>query len=204
MEGKEVRRILTENKINLSWLSEQLGLTPQSFSSRLNARDFKKSYLLEITQLLNQDIFGIGVADSQNRQPIIDIRVCAGNGIGLEGEENKIVEYVSIPALKGCMGLTVYGESMYPQYRPGDVIFVRQVTSLTDIDYGRTYLIITRSDRLLKMIYESEKGDGYLCLRSFNNALNPAGDRLYPDRDVSFENILFVYKVVGCLNRDQI
>ena len=54
------------------------------------------------------------------------------------------------------------------------------------------------------MIYESEKGDGYLCLRSFNNALNPAGDRLYPDRDVSFENILFVYKVVGCLNRDQI
>ena len=64
MEGKEVRRILTENKINLSWLSEQLGLTPQAFSSRLNARDFKKSYLLEITQLLNQDIFGIGVAVS--------------------------------------------------------------------------------------------------------------------------------------------
>ena len=30
MEGLEVRRILAQNKVNLTWLSEQLGISPQA------------------------------------------------------------------------------------------------------------------------------------------------------------------------------
>ena len=39
-----------------------------------------------------------------DRQPILDIRVCAGNGIGLEGDENKITGFPS-HHLKDAEGL---------------------------------------------------------------------------------------------------
>ena len=203
MNGNQAKKILQENGINLSELATLLNLSPQAFSSRLNAQVFKKSYQLEINQVLKRAIFDVSTED-EFRQPILDIRVCAGNGIGLEGEENKVLEYVTIPALSGCYGLTVYGESMYPQYKSGDIIFVRPVLDKNDIDFGRTYLIITRSDRLLKMLYQSEKGDGFLRLCSYNIDTKPDGERLYPDRDVDVDNILFIYKVVGSLQRDQI
>lgn len=187
----------------MSALAEKIGLTPQAFGSRLNAREFKRSYQIEINQVLGRELFDVGF-ETDNKQPILDIRVCAGNGIGLEGEENKVLEYVTIPALTGCVGLTVYGESMYPLYKPGDTIFVRLVTDKQDIDYGRTYLVITRSDRLLKMLYESKKGNDHLRLCSYNVEQKPDGERLYPDRDIPIDNVLFIYKVVGSLQRDQI
>ena len=203
MTGLEAKTILQENGINLSELAAQLNISPQAFSSRLNAQLFKKSYQLEINQALKRSIFDVS-KDDEFRQPILDIRVCAGNGIGLEGDENKVIEYVNIPSLSGCIGMTVYGESMYPQYKPGDVIFVRPVTDKYDIDFGQTFLVITRSDRLLKMLYESDKGPDYLRLSSYNIDTKPDGERLYPDRDIPVDNILFIYKVVGSLQRKQI
>lgn len=208
MSGKEARFILKQHCINLAWLSEQLGITPQTFQSRLNAAEFKKAYMIEINNVLKKDVFGIGEMPTEIRQagqqPVLDIRVSAGYGIGLDGDENKVNEYVSIPAMNGCVGPTVYGESMSPRYRPGDVIFVRPIQDQTDIDYGRPYVIITQSDRLIKCIYQSSHDADCLRLVSLNEETNRHGDRLYPDRDIKKDTIIYLYKVVGCLSREQL
>lgn len=208
MSGKEARYILKQNSVNLAWLSEQLGILPQSLNSRLNAEEFKPAYMLEINQILKKDIFDLGEISSEimktGQQPILDIRVSAGYGNGLFGDESKVDEYVSIPSLQDCVGITVYGDSMTPTYRNGDVVFVRPIPEIDDIDYGRTYIIITRSDRLLKSIYPSSNDADCLRLVSANEEVNKHGDRLYPDRDIRKENVLFLYKVVGSLRRDQI
>lgn len=109
MEGLEVRRILAQNKVNLSWLSEQLGISPQALQSRLNAKNVKRGYLLEMVNALNQDIFGVVVeTDSRDsRQPIYDVRISAGYGIDIKEGEESVTEYVTIPSLKGCIGATV-------------------------------------------------------------------------------------------------
>lgn len=206
--GKEVRYILKQSNINLAWLSEQLGITPQTLNSRLNAEDFKPAYMLEINNVLNRDLFDISSMPTEIRhagqQPILDIRVSAGMGIGLDGDENKINEYVSIPSMNGCIGLTIYGESMSPRYRPGDVVFVRPILNQQDIDYGRPYIIITQSDRLIKCIYQSSHDADCLRLVSLNEETNRHGDRLYPDRDIKKDTIIYLYKVVGCLSREQL
>lgn len=204
--GKEVRYTLLQNNINLSWLSQQLGISPQTLQSRLNAQEFKRAYMIEITNILGRDIFGLDneQGSSLMKQPVLDIRVCAGNGIGLEGNENKVAEYVSIPSMQGCIGLTVYGDSMTPQYTAGDVVFVRPIPVVDFIDYGHTYLVITTSDRLLKNLHPSKLGDEYLRLVSINETTNRHGDRLYPDSDIPRTNILYLYKVVGSLRREQI
>lgn len=66
MEGIEVRRILAQNKVNLAWLSERLGISPQALQSRLNARNVKRGYLLEISNILEQDLFGV-LSEMDNR-----------------------------------------------------------------------------------------------------------------------------------------
>ncbi|HIY88142.1 MAG TPA: S24 family peptidase [Candidatus Bacteroides pullicola] len=131
---------------------------------------------------------------------ILDIRVCAGLGIGFDGDENKVVGYVNIPDFTGCYGITVYGDSMYDMYMPGDTIFVREIRDKTSIDNGQPYVVITREDRLLKMVYVEENG---LRLVSYNTACNPDGRRKYPDMLIEGEQILYLYKVVGKLARNQ-
>lgn len=206
--GKEVRYILKQNNVNLAWLSEQLGIQPQTLQSRLNAEEFKVGYMLEINNILKKDIFGLGEMPTELRQagqqPVLDIRVSAGYGCGLWGEESKVNEYVSIPSMQGCIGVTVYGDSMLPRYRNGDVVFVRPIPEVNDIDYGRPYIIITSCDRLIKCIYPSKHDNDCLRLISYNEEMNAHGDRLFPDREIRKDSIIFLYKVVGSLQREQL
>jgi len=134
---------------------------------------------------------------------ILDIRVCAGHGIGFDGNENKVIGYVNIPEFTGCYGITVYGDSMYDMYMSGDTIFVREIKDKHNIDNGQPYVIITKEDRLLKMIhidYERKR----TILSSYNNATNPDGKRKYPDMEIDIDSdILYLYKVVGKLARTQ-
>ena len=132
ISGKEARYILKQNSVNLSWLSEQLGISPQSLQSRLAASEFKPSYQLEINNICERRIFDIDAAPSitetKGRIPVIDMRVSAGFGIELlGGDEQRISEYVTMDGLNGCVGIYVYGDSMNPEYRAGDIIFVRQI-----------------------------------------------------------------------------
>lgn len=202
--GKEVRYILRQNRVNLRQLADAIGISPQALNSRLNATVFSPLHLNEITDALGRDLFGSN--DTKERTsviPVLDLRVCAGNGIGLEGDENQITEYVTIPSMKGCYGLTVYGDSMLPRYHPGDIVFVRPIPDSREIDFGHTYLVITQSDRLLKVLYPSDK-EGTLILSSINPDTTPQGAPLYPAREVPISSVLYIYKVIGVLHREQI
>ena len=209
MSGKEARYILKQNNVNLSWLAEQLNILPQSLQSRLNASEFKTAYQMEINALLGKRIFDVDmpstIVEVQGRIPVIDMRVSAGFGVSLlDGNEQRINEYVTMEGLNGCVGVYVYGESMLPEYKAGDIVFVRQVIDVDSIDYGRPYIIVTRDDRVLKCIYPSKHDADLLRLTSLNEETNRHGDRLFPDKEVRKDNILFIYKVVGLFRREQI
>lgn len=203
MTGPEVKEILLKNGVVLSDLANNLGMTPQTLNGRLGVKYFKPEYMSQINEILGRDLFGLNDTPDKG-QKILDIRVCAGQGIGLDGDENKVLEFVNIPAFKGSYGLIVYGESMYDKYKPGDAVFVRPVYSTNDIDFGRCYVLITASDRLLKSVYQSKIGDEYLRLCSYNTKQTPAGEREFPDREIMKSDILYLYKVIGKLERDQI
>ena len=209
ISGKEARYTLKQANVNLSWLAEQLGITPQSVQSRLNAAVFSVPYQLEINNICGKRIFNVDMASSlvetKGRIPVIDMRVSAGFGVSLlDGNEQRINEYVTMEGLNGCVGVYVYGESMLPEYKAGDIVFVRQVIDADSIDYGRPYIIVTRDDRVLKCIYPSKHDADLLRLTSLNEETNRHGDRLFPDKEVRKDNILFIYKVVGLFRREQI
>lgn len=102
---------------------------------------------------------------------ILDIRVCAGHGIGFDGNENKVIGYVNIPEFTGCYGITVYGDSMYDMYMSGDTIFVREIKDKRNIDNGQPYMIITKEDRLLKMIHiDYERKNNIVFLQQYSQS----------------------------------
>lgn len=209
ISGKEARYILKQNCVNLAWLSEQIGITPQSLQSRLNATTFSIPYQLEINNILGKRVFDVDTAptisETKGRIPVIDMRISAGFGVQLlDGNENATKEYVTMDGLNGCVGVYVYGESMYPEYRPGDIVFVRRITDAKNIEYGNVYVVITREERVLKCIYPSKHDSDQLRLTSLNEETNRQGDRLHPDREIPKEDILFIYKVVGLFRREQL
>lgn len=209
LSGREARYLLKQNNVNLAWLSEQLDIKPQSLQSRLNASEFRTAYQLEINNVTGKRIFDIDAAstitETKGRIPVIDMRVSAGFGVELlDGNEQRINEYVTMDGLDGCVGVYVYGDSMTPEYRAGDIVFVRRVLEKTDIDYGRAYVVVTHNDRVLKCIYPSKHDADMLRLTSINEETNRQGDRLHPDKEVPKEDILFIYKVVGIFRREQL
>ena len=107
-----------KNESSFSQVLNNKVALPIDFIDRLSNLSplLNKSWILdgEGTMLKKTHIAGESTEPMNNvesideKQPILDIRVCAGNGIGLEGDENKITEWVSIPAFKGCRGIMVF------------------------------------------------------------------------------------------------
>lgn len=175
-------------------------------NSKWNTSMFGDKYILsnKSDMLEDEKPNTLSISLNSNRQPIFDIRVSAGHGVGLEGNENDAVEWVSIPKFDGCYGIMVYGDSMYDRFKSGDVVFVRPIKGRNDFDFGQCYVVITNEDRYIKNIYESPKGDGYITMTSYNIELNPDGRRKYPDKDIYVNDIKHLYKVAGKLRRDQL
>lgn len=201
--GKEARYILRQHRINMADLAQKLGISPQSLNSRLNADEFSRSRMLEINTAVGEQIFEIELPASE-KIPILGINGSGGFGVGQEGDETKVIEYVTIPSLKDCVGIILYGDSMLPNYMSGDVIFVKKKSDYNVIDFGRAYLVITKDDRFVKCVLPSKRDESMLRLSSFNKDTDIQGERIYPDFEISKTDILQLYKVVGSLRREQI
>ena len=213
LSGKEARYKVQQARINQSWLSQQLGISPQSLASRFNASEFKVGYQLEINKVTGKRIFDVdadvpSVTNDANRVPVLDLRTAAGyQYVTLEDtltEQNPpIAEYVTMQGLKGCVGLYVYGDSMNPDYRSGDIIFVRQEPEVEGIAWGRAYIIITQNERVLKCVYKSSHDADFVRLVSLNEEVNRHGDRLFPDREIKKDDIISIYRVEGVFRRER-
>lgn len=213
MSGKEARYILKKNNVSLAYFAQLLQIKPQSLNSRLQSAEFSVARQLEANKVLGKRIFDVdgdlpSIENDANRIPVLDLRTAAGfEYVTLEDtmtlQNPPVAEYVTMAGLKGCVGLYVYGDSMSPEYRAGDIVFVRKEPELDGIDYGRAYMIVTASERVLKCIYKSNHDADLIRLVSINEDVNRHGDRLFPDREVRKDNIIAIYRVEGVFRRER-
>ena len=196
MEGIEVRKKLRDAHVNLAQLANGMGISPQSLNTRLRAKTFKRPYLVEITQVLGKDIFGLQEKE-QPTQPIIDLAINSGTTEVIDGLPGNIVEYVSIPSFAGCIGIVYHVKNGHSKYSSGDTLFVKRASLNTNIEFGKTYLIVTDTDRYLKTVYKSQQGKDFVALSSDSNSPDT-------DFDIKIKNITHIYKIVELLRRVQI
>lgn len=81
----------------------------------------------------------------------------------------------------------VYGNSMSPQYIPGDVLFLKNLENYTHIHYGHLYVVITPDYQVLR--YVARSGKRTWRLRACNEH--------YEDLEVPKDRVLALYKVQG-------
>lgn len=107
--------------------------------------------------------------------------------------------YVDYKPFNDCTAyLPVYGDSMFPRFKNGEVIAVKQIANFDVILWGEAYLIITNPNanslKTVKLLFQ-HPDEAKVILRASNPSY--AGDTV-----ISKEDILAIYSVRGKISRD--
>lgn len=127
-----------------------------------------------------------------NSIPLIPFEAVAGPGDPVY-EDEKIESYYSVSEFKDCdFMIRVKGDSMSPHFVGGDLLACKKVVNAYFFQYGRCYVILTRSQgAMVKRIQPSDK-DGYIKCVSDNTRYAPF--------DVPMEDIVSVALVNGSIS----
>ncbi|WP_308662070.1 S24 family peptidase [uncultured Alistipes sp.] len=133
--------------------------------------------------------------------PFYDMDVTAGITESFADVREEVQYYINYPPLNDCdAAFPVYGDSMEPDFYPGDVVLVREIRNVDSMLWGEPYLIITDATcdnlRTIKNVYLSEDRRSFIL-----RATNPkySGDTIVP-RD----NVLKIFLVKGKVARRQL
>lgn len=133
--------------------------------------------------------------------PYYDLDVTASITESFNDVREEVQYYINFPPLNDCdAAFPVFGESMIPDFYPGEVVMVREIRNVSSMLWGEPYLIITNAAcdnmRTIKNVYLSEDRQSFIL-----RATNP---RYAGDTVVAIDNVLKIFLVKGKLNRRQL
>lgn len=103
-------------------------------------------------------------------------------------------EAVISPIANVDFAITVYGESMSPEYPSGSRILIKKINPNIFIEWGKAYVLDTPNGVIVKEIHECKGKEGYITCHS----VNP--DPKFSDFDVPMSEIYGMYRVLMCLS----
>ena len=110
---------------------------------------------------------------------LYDIEAAANLNSLLANKDQNIIGELSIPNIPKCDGAVyVRGDSMYPLLKSGDIVAYKEIAlEMQQIIFGEMYLVSVdlNGDEYLSVKYvnESEKGDEWIKLVSYNQHHQP-------------------------------
>lgn len=125
---------------------------------------------------------------------LLPMSVMGGSLVGLptEGTMLEQCERVISP-IKGIdFAISIYGESMYPEYPSGARVLIKRVNPDIFIEWGKVYVLDTSNGVIIKEIHQSKR-EGFITCHS----INP--DPKFADFDVPIAEIYGMYRVLMCL-----
>jgi len=114
-------------------------------------------------------------------------------GFAAPGTTLQDCEAIVSPIENVDFAITVYGESMAPEYPSGSRILIKKINPDIFIDWGKAYVLDTPNGVVVKEIHESEK-EG--CVRCYSINPNPK----FKPFDVPLREIFGMYRVLMCLS----
>lgn len=131
--------------------------------------------------------------------PMLPFDAVGGFSAGdTEGVElDKIEERYHIPFLdkQGEVDflVTIRGNSMYPKFADGSIAMCKIVKDKTKIEWGRSYILATRSYGVIcKRVFKGEEGVSILC-RSYD-------EKQYEDFDVEIDDVHDLAMIKGVVS----
>lgn len=133
--------------------------------------------------------------------PFYDTVVSAG--YGLEVNEDPVTGPTDLihPGswFKGAdAAMRVTGDSMFPKYRAGSIVALRQIHDKFDeIMWGEDYVVEMQENRVLRTVHQSEKGVEYIDMLCLNPGTDTKGRSKFPVKTYSLEKVRRIFKVIG-------
>lgn len=115
------------------------------------------------------------------------------SGVADDGALLQNCEKVISPIKGVDFAITVYGESMSPEYPSGSRLLIKRIDPTIFIDWGKVFVLDTSNGVIVKEVHTCEK-EGYVTCHS----INP--DPKYADFDVPLKEVYGMYRVLMCLS----
>lgn len=140
---------------------------------------------------------GTLVVLQKNMKPFYDIDFHASPDVELMDPVGRVEPnaYISVPQFRDVdFYIRVRGDSMYPKYRHGDIIPVKQVDSTSFFVYYEPYAIVTKTNNqlLIKYIHPHSEDKNKLLLVSYNS------DK-FPPQEIDKEEIEKLFHIKGSI-----
>ena len=183
---------------NQGQLAELIGVNRSTLSSALNGNDKygSEKMLRRMLELVDGPAF----PGERQRVPFYDMDVTAGIVEAYPDTETPAYSINFAPVNDCTAALPVYGESMEPGIRSGDIVFVRELHNRTTLQWGEIYLVVTDDTcdnmRTIKRVYPHPDGLHYI-LRADNPTYR--GDTVIP-----IASVLKIFIVKGHFARKQL
>lgn len=183
---------------NQGQLAELIGVNRSTLSSALNGNDKygSEKMLRRMLELVDGPAF----PGERQRVPFFDMDVTAGIVEAYPDTETPAYSINFAPVNDCTAALPVYGESMEPGIRSGDIVFVRELHNRTTLQWGEIYLVVTDDScdnmRTIKRVYPHPDGQHYI-LRADNPTYR--GDTVIP-----ITSVLKIFIVKGHFARKQL
>lgn len=183
---------------NQGQLAELIGVNRSTLSSALNGNEKygSEKMLRRMVELVDGPAF----PGERQRVPFFDMDVTAGIVEAYPDTEAPAYTINFAPVNDCTAALPVYGESMEPGIRSGDIVFVRELHNRTTLQWGEIYLVVTDETcdnmRTIKRVYPHPDGQHYI-LRADNPTYK--GDTVIP-----IASVLKIFIVKGHFARKQL
>lgn len=129
--------------------------------------------------------------EEEVRIPLLPISAIGG---AMNDDDQGVMLYecekVLSPVRNAQMAVRVSGDSMYPRYPNGSMVFVREVDASIFIEWGGYYVVNTTNGTIIKRVFKGE--DNTIECRSVNPDYQPF--------NVPMGEVRKMYKILGSLH----
>lgn len=125
---------------------------------------------------------------------LLPMSAAGGSLAGFQSEGARLVdcERIVSPIEDVDFAITVYGDSMYPDFPSGSRILIKKVDPDAFIAWGNVYVLDTVNGVIVKEVQPSDHEGKLLC-----HSLNPSGR--YKDFEVTETDVRAMYRVLACV-----
>jgi DNA-binding XRE family transcriptional regulator len=206
MNGLELKRIRKELGLNQAGMAEKIGVGTRAFQYwEKDQRKIPMATSSFIKNLINneqktlKDEKEIIINEKSGKVPYFDIDVTSHITHSFNDVHETPSFYVDYKPFNDCAAyVNNYGDSMFPKYKNGERLAVKQIFNLDVINWGETYLIITNENandlKTVKDIHPHKDLDK-IILRASNPAY--AGDTV-----INKEDVLSLFAIKGKISQN--
>lgn len=126
--------------------------------------------------------------------PLIPLDAIGGrlDGFAPNGVTISQCETITSPFKNAALAIRVKGQSMSPIYPSGCMLFIVKNNGGW-LDWGKVYVLDTDNGVIVKQLSPSQKGEEYICCKSFNNSPE------FAPFDIPHTSIYGIYRVLGAM-----